>query len=195
MTHPLICRSVRLLAGWKMDGGVKPGRWLARHLGNCPGCRHWVADQTHLTRQFSRLTDTFGAPNAFDFQEFERRRTMAAATVVCSSKRRANAEEAEHTNPWAGWATALGAACAVAFVTFCFWQATQTPNDPSSAAFANWQGAIKEALELAQQPTPLQREFEAVLTDAERAAKALGEGIASRELVAEWSERVYGPGE
>ncbi len=190
------CRLVRFAAGWKIDSGARPAGLLARHIDRCPSCQKWAGEQIALTHRIGDLAKLWPAPSPFDFAQFNRQKKASLAGVLFGrSATDSRADESERSNPWATWAIGLGATCAVAFATFCFWEATQTPNEPSSVPFAQLQDAIKEALEMAKQPTPLQKEFEAVLTDAGRAAKALGDGIASRELVAEWSERVYGPGE
>jgi hypothetical protein len=50
-----------------------------------------------------------------------------------------------------------------------------------------WRVAFQETLKQAEEPSALEKEFQATLRDAERAMNAVANGVASRDLMVSWS--------
>ncbi|HTI72036.1 MAG TPA: hypothetical protein VMF06_18825 [Candidatus Limnocylindria bacterium] len=171
MSESLFCRVVRLIAGWKLDGGQTPGPKVSRHLATCPDCHAWVTAQTSVILQMGQLV-------THERQGWANQPRM----IVPPLSQRTSTHWAGNGFPWSRLLSVTGA-CAAVLTVLAVWQPWQSPTtaDPS---LEQWQLAFKATLKKAQEPVALEREFQAALLEAQRAMTAMTEGVASRDLIA-----------
>ena len=173
MKTRFICQSVQWAAGWKIDGGEQPGPWISHHVVQCPHCTAWLARQGQVLGQICVWVETSRA----DY----------ADTPLMTAKLRRQRRAVRYPDTGFPWAKILSLTGALAALTaaVAVWQPWESPT-PSRQPLEDWRIAFQETLKKAQEPSALEKEFQAILSDAERAMYGVAEGVGTRELAAGW---------